>query len=346
MKKILSFALMALLIFPLMTGCKPKNPATDPGKEDPQQPKTEEDMFIEWTSPKDSSSLETINVQGLYGIWRLTYQAQVQKGQTTPFWSWSAEYQSDSVYSEISGSKTWIDYYYYSKETESGGSIPLMSLTSGTWNFTAPNKLTVAMEGYALPFNYILHFVEEDRFVYYEEFKNPETGISDFQYMVYTRVMSLPPIPEAPKDRMTQHAWKATSDTITIYNLIREEKDNVITYREEFLEKKVNQLPSNCVFTFDESEHLLNITDKDNMLISQYRLSSEIGGNDPTQSGYIELEYIKGEDLLPGRNIVFYPNLDDAKKAYFNSQYTKTDYDEKEGKEHVQNWYYHINVIE
>ena len=352
MKKVMRFALMALLIFPLMTGCKTKNPAEDPSDSstpaDPPQeePKTEEEIFEEWITPTDTTAPQSFSEQGLIGLWRLDYQAQIQKGQTEPFWAWHASvYSDDSTFFEINGNKTITEYGYYAQSTESGAYIPMLNKVEGTWQFTAPDKWTVAFKIYSEPDNYTILILEENRLVYYEEFPNAETGVPDLWYYGFTRAKTLPPAPERPVDRLTKYSWKVTSDTIDIYDVIRTEKADGIYYDEKFVERKVNQMPANCVFTFDFVEHLLNITDQSGNIISQYKTFDEDLSLSPIYTGFIQLEHIKGEFLLPGGNIVFNPNLDDPKKAYFFSQYTKTTYDEKLDKDFVQNLYYHINTV-
>jgi len=352
MKKVMRLALMALLIFPLMTGCKTKNPAEDPtdptNPEQPQptEPKTDEEIFEEWTTPTDTTAPQSFSEQGLIGLWKLSYQAHVQKGKTEPFWTWyAAVYVDDSTFYEINGNKTLTEYGYYPQSTESGAYIPMLNKREGTWQFTAPDKWTVALKIYAEPDNYTIQILEENRLVYYEEVPNDQTGVPDLLYYGFTRAKTLPPAPEIPVERLAKYAWKVTSDTIDIYDVIRTEKGDAIYYDEVFNERKVNQMPANCVFTFNIAEHLLNITDQSGNLISQYKTSDEDQGLSPLYTGFIRLELTKGESLLPGGIIVFNPSLDDPKKAYFFSQFTQSTYDEKLDKEFVKNWYYHINAV-
>lgn len=268
MKKLLYFALMALLAMPIMFSCKEKNNPNEPTKEEnpwtDEEPGTE-DWLEDLITGEEEDEIMTYSEEDLQGTWRFGATAITDKKGN--ILSWGDNYQvggdidrGGSVgYMQLFVSEHKSTYSSYRKEN----GVPIIRTTEGTWELNK-HKITFvnkSMSGnpYVDETNMTIELLEKERLVLKTEYFNTYENKSGVYYEIYERVPGLPDISNVkmPQEIFVSSTWKVTSDT-TCINAWSDNPDGTFK-KNDCLDKKLGTF-KDCTFKFN-SDSTLTLTD-------------------------------------------------------------------------------------
>lgn len=350
MKKVIRYALMALIVLPLATSCKHQNQPDDPGTDQPgtEQPQTVDEQVAEWTTPLDSLAVP-VTVQNLTGFWRAEYISTHIKKDNQLTFLWTSNPDQDSLFYELKANMSFQENVYSSAQAASGDckKLPIVTELGGKWSLNTNNgEFVLTYDDYLTPQKYTVYIIEAGRLVIAEYYFDELEGKDMVRYRGFKRVQGMPAKPENPIDAMLRAQWRVMSDSVQLYEVKAVTEGNSVTYEDVYIETQKNQMPAYCIFRFAEPEPTSGtdhwymwIVDQNDKLFSTSEWIDQSPAN-PTEK-YFYLAANTAEFELP-ESVVLVPDLCDPDKATIRGQKTKeVTVNEKQK---IMKWIYFIHV--
>ena len=335
MKKVLNFALVALLALPLMMSCKPKNDPDNP--DNPENHAGTEEWFEKWTEGNAEDKVP-IKEENLHGIWAMAARATIHKDSVAPLGGIDYSNVTDMGYFvEIRKDETCTLYQFeenglvkdeckWSLDTKSG---EILFYDNMTWSTT-----WALLDG-----TYAVELLEEKRLVLSQpRWDNPK----EKEYLIYLRIDKLPELPKTNTEILVGNSWKVVSDSVYTFKYVDGKEGFIV---EEVVEvKTVNQF-KDVVLTFKANGGLYAEDANGNLIKHcKYSVRQDTGINllvdILTEDG--QMAEKEEEDLIiPGlRNFLyFFPIRQDEKIA-------KLEYTSNTGQDYIFiAWRYHLEAV-
>lgn len=333
MKKIFTFATVAVLVLSLMFSCKPKEEVKDPA----EQVGTPE-WFEKWTEG-DKEDKVTINEENLYGYWKMAILALIEDGADVP--SGGYEYTDlveEAYYLEIAKDKHYVTYDY------SDGTLVT---DNGEWKLSGKhlifNHKTYNSPWGVLDGEYTVEWLEADRLVISTP-KMYEEGTTE--YRVYTRISKLPTLPKTNAEYLVGNGWKITADSVVTFEGkgYYNESHVFIVTEKKVIDKQVNVL-KDAVMRFYE-DGAFRLKDANDKVLGTCEWDEIQDGKTYLMLSLYYIDEIGWHEAeIPGlcSALTFTLNTADKTKAVFDAEQTLPMESDK-----IKQWrkyYYHTEAI-
>ena len=223
MKKVLYFALVALLALPLMFSCKPKNDPEDEevvyNPEKPDEGIGSKSWFDYWTEGEEEDAVE-IDIKNLTGVWQLRAEGVKYEDpdnpnlDLNPGFLYDLAWQEEEYFYYYEIKEDFTDTLFVMKNSMYGvtAGISILEKYPGTWQVIG-KKLTINRQRFpgimddreeARKVEFSIYLLEKDRMVWLYD---------NNCYVAFVRAEK----PKEPKTRkltevLTEKKWKISND--------------------------------------------------------------------------------------------------------------------------------------